>query len=223
MKVTRIIFIAVFSIICVFLIVSASSIYISAENDLRAVELSFLNLDVKKGMVKADFNVYAKNTNGLPSTISILNNNLTINPYSSTHSSLNIPINMTSLNKSGWPFNSITYYATAVISEFLNGIGIETLSRNVSTQMPFLFSNVSMIKNSNGSYSLLIRDMIPIALSVMKIAIYSGTTLLGNVSYANQSGMMSGNLTLIGMLKGSGINNGLSSLSMDFLGIKINL
>ena len=107
MKLTKVIFIAAFSIICVFLVVSASSIYISAENDLKDIQLSFEKLDVKNGKITASMFISAKNTNMLPSTISVLNNNLTINPYSSSSSQLNLPINITALSAKGWPTQSI--------------------------------------------------------------------------------------------------------------------
>ena len=222
MKLTKVIFIAAFSIICVFLVVSASSIYISAENDLKNIELSFEKLDVKNGKITANMFISAKNTNMLPSTISVLNNNLTINPYSSSSSQLNLPINITALSAKGWPTQSIIYYANAVISEFLNGVGVTTLSKNISTQLPFLFSNVTL-KNSTGnnSYTLFINDMIPIGLSILNIGIYSGKNFMGNLTLSNTSGNLSGNISLSGILKEPLIIG--SQIFFDFLGIKLNL
>ncbi len=222
MKLTKVIFIAAFSIICVFLVVSASSIYISAENDLKDIQLSFEKLDVKNGKITASMFISAKNTNMLPSTISVLNNNLTINPYSSSSSQLNLPINITALSAKGWPTQSIIYYANAVISEFLNGVGVTTLSKNISTQLPFLFSNVTL-KNSTGnnSYTLFINDMIPIGLSILSIGIYSGKNFMGNLTLSNTSGNLSGNISLSGILKEPLIIG--SQTFFDFLGIKLNL
>ncbi len=224
MKLTKLIFIAAFSIICVFLVVSASSIYVSAENDLKDIELSFVKLEIRNGKLTANMDVSAKNTNALPSTVSIFNNNLTINPYSSSNSFFNLPVNITSLTAQGWPTESIIYYANAVISEFLNGVGITTLSRNISTQLPFLFTNVSLVKNpDNNTYTLFINDMIPIGLSVLKVGIYTGEKFLGNLSFANQSGNLSGNLSLSGILDSSNLLGNLSSVFFDFLGVKLKL
>ncbi|EQB69786.1 MAG: hypothetical protein RE472_07580 [Thermoplasmatales archaeon] len=224
MKLTKLIFIAAFSIICVFLIVSASSIYVSAENDLKDIELSFVKLEMTNGKLTASMDVSARNTNALPSTVSIFNNNLTINPYSSSNSFFNVPINITSLTAKGWPTDSIIYYANAVISEFLNGVGVATLSRNISTQLPFLFTNVSLVKSSNNNtYTLFINDMIPIGISVIKVGMYMGENFLGNLSFVNQSGNVSGNLSLSGVLDNSNLLGNLSSVFFDFLGVKLNL
>ncbi len=224
MKVTKVIFVVVFSIICVFLIVSASSIYASAENDLKNVEMAFEHLDVSNSTVSADFQVSAQDSNELPSTLSILSHNLTVNPYSNTMQDILIPLNMTHLSCSGWPVSSVLFYVKAIISEFIGGIGMDKISKNISTLLPSIFTKTSLTQgNSNDSYNMVLNDFITIASSVLTIGIYEGSKFMGNLSASSSSGMIGGNTTFSGILNQSGLTSQMSNISIEIFGMKIKL
>lgn len=224
MKVTKIVFVVVFSIICVFLIVSASSIYASAENDLKTVEMDFEHLDVSNSTVSADFQVSAQDSNELPSTLSILSHNLTVNPYSNTMQDILIPLNITHLSCSGWPVSSVLFYVKAIISEFIGGIGMDKISKNISTLLPSIFTKTTLTQgNSNNSYSMVLNDFITIASSVLTIGIYEGSKFMGNLSASSSSGMIGGNTTFSGILNQSGLTSQMSNLSIEIFGMKIKL
>ncbi len=224
MKVTRIIFVAVFSIICVFLVVSASSIYVSAENDLKQIKLDFEHIYIDKSMVKAEFHVSANDTSNLPTTLYIMHENLTINPYSSSSGNIFLNLNTSSLGSKGWAINSILIYTNAVISEFVNGIGLDSFSKNISTFLPSIFSTAQLNStNGNNSYNLVLSDFISVALSVMSIGVYEGSKFLGNMTASSSSGSIGGNVTFSGILGGSGLSNSLSNISIQLFGMKIAL
>ncbi len=224
MKVTRIVFVVVFSIICVFLLASASSIYTSAENDLKSVTMDFEHLIITNKTVSADFQISASNNNELPSTFSILNHNLTVNPYSSTIQSIKMPLNVSALSSNGWPVGTVICYVNAVLSEFISGIGLDKMSRNISALLPSVFSKFTLSQgSSNDSYNLVLNNMISVASSFMTIGIYEGSHFLGNLSSGSSTSPLGGNTTFSGILGQSGLSSQMRNLSMEIFGMKINL
>jgi hypothetical protein len=225
MKLSKTIFLVAFALICAFLIISASSIYISASDDLKELDLTFLSLEQKgKNTLEANFVVRVKNSNEIPSSIKILNNTITLTPYSSVYHSICLPVNISKFTKEGWPFSTVIYYTNAVISELLNGVGVTSISRNLSSQIPFLFSNATLSQNGNpNNYSLGFINFIPIVMSTMELAVYFGSKFIGNMTYSGQVGdLISGNISLNGFLNcskiGSSGSSNLNNLSIEFLG-----
>ena len=210
-KLGKTIFITAFAALATFLVISASSVYITTENDLKSLEVDFSHLIISgNGTAFAVMKVKGSNSGLLPSTVMVMNNKFTVNPESNLLGNFTIPANMTQFQSNGWPMNDFSLFMNIVISELMGGFNISTSNKNYSAIIPPFFSSAQLFDvNNSGKYKLVMTNLLPIISQFFYVAIYVGNEFVGNMTPATQSNMISGNVSLFGNLAmtSSQINN----------------
>ncbi len=210
-KLGKTIFITAFAALATFLVISASSVYITTENDLKSLEVDFSHLIISaNGTAYAVMKVKGSNSGLLPSTVMVMNNKFTVNPESNLLGNFTIPANMTQFQSNGWPMNDFSLFMNIVISELMGGFNISTSNKNYSAIIPPFFSSAQLLDvNNSGKYKLVMTNLLPIISQFFYVAIYVGNEFVGNMTPATQSNMISGNVSLFGNLAmtSSQINN----------------
>ncbi|MCL5988162.1 MAG: hypothetical protein M1414_04580 [Candidatus Thermoplasmatota archaeon] len=201
-KLGKTIFITAFAALATFLVISASSVYITTENDLKSLEVDFSHLIVSgNGTAYAVMKVNGSNSGFLPSTVMVMNNKFTVNPESSLLGNFTIPANMTQFQNNGWPMSDFSLFMNIVISELMGGFNISTSNKNYSAIIPPFFSSAQLFDvNNSGKYKLVMTNLLPIVSQFFYVAIYVGNEFVGNMTPATQSNMISGNVSLFGNL-----------------------
>ena len=201
-KLGKTIFITAFAALATFLVISASSVYITTENDLKTLEVDFSHLIVSgNGTAYAVMKVNGSNSGFLPSTVMVMNNKFTVNPESSLLGNFTIPANMTQFQNNGWPMSDFSLFMNIVISELMGGFNISTSNKNYSAIIPPFFSSAQLFDvNNSGKYKLVMTNLLPIVSQFFYVAIYVGNEFVGNMTPATQSNMISGNVSLFGNL-----------------------
>lgn len=114
------------------------------------------------------------------------------------------------------------FLVNAIMSEFIGGIGMDKLSRNISALLPSLYTNSKFMQSSsNNSYTMVLSDLITIASKVLTIGVYEGSKFMGNLSATSSTGVLGGNTTFSGILNQSGLATETGNLSMKIFGISI--
>lgn len=210
-KLGKTIFITAFAALATFLVISATSVYITTENDLKSLEVDFSHLVLNgNGTTYAVMKVKGSNSGLLPSTVMVMNNKFTVNPESNLLSNFSIPANLTQFQGNGWPMNDFSLFMNIVISELMGGFNISTSNKTFSAIIPPFFSSAQLIDvNNTGKYQLVMTNLLPIVSQFFYVAIYVGSEFMGNMTPATQSNMISGNVSLFGNLAmtSSQINN----------------
>lgn len=210
-KLGKTIFITAFAALATFLVISASSVYITTENDLKSLEVNFSHLVLNSnGTTYAVMKVKGSNSGLLPSTVMVMNNKFTVNPESNLLSNFSIPANLTQFQGNGWPMNDFSLFMNIVISELMGGFNISTSNKTFSAIIPPFFTSAQLIDvNNTGKYQLVMTNLLPIVSQFFYVAIYVGSEFMGNMTPATQSNMISGNVSLFGNLAmtSSQINN----------------
>ncbi len=221
MKISRMIGVGAFAILASFLVISASSVYVSTENDLKSLGLDFEEMQVKDGKTFIIARLNGNNSGIFPSHIEIMNHTLTINPETSMSQNVSLPVNLSKLKVEGWTGKSIIYFFTIFVSEFLSGFNLSRDSQNVSTLIPPFFTQAKLIKNnSNGQSELILSGVLPILITIFKVSVFAGKTFLGNLSASGNGNPFNGTVNLIGQLNEGNYNGNLTNLSFTFLGTR---
>lgn len=208
MKLTKAVFLVAFSIIAVFLIVSASSIYISAEATARTVKTDVSCINLASANPYAEVNFISQGKGSLPSQITILNETFTLNPGQNLTKFLKIPINIVNMEKNGFPITSFEMAISTLIRESFSIFNLTGTSLNTQIIFPALIqSPVLKVQNeSNGQsmVSLNFNTVIPVILEVANIGIYLSGKFLGNLTSLPLSGSQAlspGSYSLQGLIK----------------------
>ncbi|MCL4345718.1 MAG: hypothetical protein M1375_04195 [Candidatus Thermoplasmatota archaeon] len=224
MKISKMVSLMAFAILAAFLVISASSVYITTENDLKSIEMAFEDLRITNGTVFVQARLNGSNSGFLPSHVDIMNNVLTINPEASMSRNVSLPLNLTKMKVDGWSFHSIEYIFVAVVSEFLSGMNMSSDSQNISTLIPPFFTEAKLLKtNNSGGYELMMSGVIPIIATLLKVSLYAGNVFLGNLSTNGTGEFFSGTVSLIGDLTNSTLASSSDNLSFRFLGNTWNI
>jgi hypothetical protein len=224
MKISKVVSLIAFAILASFLIISASSIYITTENELKSLQMTFEDLEIKDGKAFVQARLNSSDSGFLPSHVDVMNNILTINPENSLSQNLSLPLNTTRMKIDGWSLHSIEYVFLAVVSEFISGTNLTTDSQNITAMIPPLFTQAQLLKtNNSGSYKLIMTGVIPIIASVLSVSLYMGNEFLGNLTSAGNGSFFSGTVSLIGNITSSQLNSNPANLSFRFLGNTWNL
>lgn len=211
LKIGKTIFITAFAALATFLVISASSVYISTENDLKSLEVDFSHLLINSnGTALAVMKVKGSNSGILPSSVMVMNNKFTVNPDSSLLGNFTIPANLTKFQGNGWPTNDFSLLMDIVISELMGGFNISTSNKTFSAIIPPFFTGAQLLDvNNSGKYELVMNNLIPIVSQFFYVAIYVGHEFMGNMTPLSQSNTFSGNVSLFGnmTLTSSQMNN----------------
>lgn len=218
MKISKMVSLISFAILASFLVISASSIYITTENDLKSLQMTFKDLEIENGKAFVQTYLNTSNSGFLPSHVYVMKNVLTINPDNSISTNLSLPLNTTKMKIDGWSFHSIEYVFLAVVSEFFSGMNLSTDSQNISTLIPPLFTQAYLLKTNNNSTKLVMTGVIPIIATFLEVSLYAGNKFLGNLTSTGNGNLFSGTVTLIGNITSSQLGSNPGNLSFRFLG-----
>lgn len=230
MRISKLIAYSAFSLIAAFLVVSSASIYVSTAETAQALSgnVKYVNLSAPQPYVGVCLNGQAKGI--VPSSITILNQTITLNPGQTISKMLRVPLNIGNLSKKGFPFESFSMVISDAISGILSVLNITSYRGGLTLNMPAIISNISSPKmsqenNSPGKalLSVGLRFLIPIFFDGAKMLVYSGSQIIGNMSIGSSGGINPGNYNLTGLInipKGQTITETLQNLSFSIGGLK---
>ncbi len=208
MKISKIISYSAFAIIASFFIISSSSIYLSATETASSVtgEIKYVNIGAPQPYVGFCLMGSAKGV--IPSSISIMNQTITLNPGENLSKLLHLPINISSMTKKGFPLSAIPLFVSDAVNGALFLMNFTAYKGGFPLDIPAVFSNNSTpyIKTTNQSsgaalLSIGLRVLIPLFFKASEMLIYDGPNLIGNISLNNYSGVFNqGNLDLSGII-----------------------
>lgn len=218
MKLTprKAIFIAAFSILVVFVVISSVSVYYTTQQDLQIISGRFDNLFIEGNTLKMNVSFNERNNGLLPSQIKIFGQTLTVNPSSSVNDVYSLTIKQ-SANDANWAEKGFVCLFSVFVSEFFQSINISSFTRHVSVNVPSLFSSFCITGINNNTINAEISGLIPIVTSFFSISIILGTKVIGTLSYdAINNQPISGNVTLTGLIDQNIQNPG--ELNFSFMG-----
>ena len=208
MKISKIISYSAFAIIASFLIVSSASIYLSATETANSVsgEVKYLNIGSPQPYLGFCLMGSAKGV--IPSSISIMNQTITLNPGENISKLINLPINISGMSRKGFPLSSLSMFVSATVNSALFLMNFTAYKGGFSMIVPAIFANntppkISTTNQSPGQalLSIGLKVLIPLFFKASKMLIYDGPSLIGNISLNNYSGVFyQGNLKLSGII-----------------------
>ncbi len=201
-KIGRAIAITAFAALATFLVISASTVYITTENDLKSLQVDFAHMVLNtNGSAYIVMKVNGSNSGFLPSSVSVMNKQFTINPESSLAGNLSIPANFSKFQNMGWPVNDVSILMKIFLSSLMGGFNLSSSNKTIFADIPPLFSNASLYNKNNGSiFNMIIYGLIPVVATFFYVAVYVGSKFVGNMTPSSQNGLFSGNLSLFGNL-----------------------
>jgi hypothetical protein len=231
MKISKLISYSAFAIIASFLIISSASIYFSTTETANSIDGVVKYVNIGSPQPYIGFCLMGNAKGVIPSSISIMNQTITLNPGENISKLLNLPINISSMTEKGFPFSSMSLFISDAVYGALFLMNFTAYKGGFSMNIPAIFSNITSTKvttanESSGQafLSLGFRVLIPLFFQASRMLIYDGPSLIGNFSLQNYSGIFNkGNVNLSGIIhipEGQSINSVLKNLVFSMNGLK---
>ncbi|MHB8552355.1 MAG: hypothetical protein ACYDAO_02060 [Thermoplasmataceae archaeon] len=207
MRLSKTIAYTAFSLIAVFLIISSASIYLSTEQTAKSFQGIVKSVNVNSVNPFMTIAISGKGKGVIPSSISLLNQTITLNPGQNLSKLFNLPINLKQLESKGLPLHSFTMFLSVMINGVLSVINITGYNGGFSLLVPAIIgaTNTSITPgntSNSASITVVFRDLIPLVFLGGKMVIHSGTKIIGNLSLNSLNGEIApGNQILKGIIK----------------------